>query len=306
MDSFSDLAFFKLLLKHGSQAAAAQEMGITPPSVSKRLAALEARLGVRLLHRTTRRLSLTQEGELYLEEGARLLDDMDDLERRVSGAKAQPRGLLRVAATLGFGRRHIRPLLSEFARQHPEVEVQLTLSERQVNLVEQGFDVGIRFGELPDARLTARLLAHNRRWLCASPAYLREVGVPLSPRDLPQHRCLVLRERDETFGTWHLHRGDAQETVKVKGPLSSNDGESVLAWALEGHGIMLRSEWDAAPYLRSGRLKPVLADWASPPADIYLVFPTRSHLPAKTRAFVDFVHERMATHRREGLRYSGW
>jgi LysR family transcriptional activator of dmlA len=300
MEPFSDLSFFTLLMKQGSLAAAAQEMGVTPPSVSKRLAALEARLGVRLLHRTTRRISLTPEGETYLGEGARVLADLDALERTVSGAKALPRGLLKVSATLGFGRRHVAPALSKFALAYPEVEVQLHLSDRPVNLVEQGFDVAIRIGELPDARLTARKLALNRRVLCAAPAYLRRAGEPANPRELPQHRCIFIRESDETFGTWHLRSGSRQETVKVRGPLSTNDGECALSWALDGHGILMRSQWDAAPYLRSGRLRTVLADWKPPPADIYLVFPTKANLSAKTRALVDFMHERFKDHREPG------
>jgi DNA-binding transcriptional LysR family regulator len=306
MDAFSDLAFFAELMKRGTLAAAAQELGVTPPSVSKRLAALEARLGVRLLHRTTRRITLTPEGEIYLLEGARVLGDLDALERTLTGAKAAPRGVLKVSATLGFGRRHVAPAISKFVRACPEVEVQLHLSDRPVKLVEQGFDAAIRIGELPDARLTARKLASNRRLLCASAAYLREAGEPASPRELPQHRCIVLRESDETFGTWHLRSGSRTETVKVRGPLSTNDGDSALSWALAGHGILTRSEWDVAPYLRSGRLRQVLSDWALPPADIFLVFPTKANLSAKTRAFVDFMHDRFEIHRTASGEFDGW
>jgi len=300
MDGFSDLAFFALVARLGTLAAAAQELGITPPAVSKRLAALERRLGVRLMNRTTRRISLTPEGELYLGEGARVLDELETLERTVAGSRASPKGVLRVSATLGFGRRRIAPLLSGFARAYPEVEVQLHLSDRPVNLVEQRFDLQIRVGELPDARLTARRLALNRRLLCAAPAYLAAAGVPASPRELQQHRCIFLREGDETFGTWHLHQGAKHETVKVRGALSSNDGESALAWALDGHGILMRSQWDAADLLREKRLAVVLADWSLPPADIYLVFQTRQHLSAKTRALVDYLFDAFEPQRRKG------
>ena len=306
MDSFSDLAFFTLLMKQGNMAATAQEMGVTPPSVSKRLAALEARLGVRLLHRTTRRISLTPEGETYLIEGARVLNDLEALERTVAGAKATPRGLVKVNATLGFGRRHVAPMLSKFVRAYPDVEIQLHLTDRAVNLVEQGFDASIRFGELPDARLTARKLAKNRRVLCAAPSYLRRAGEPASPRELQQHRCIFLRESDEPFGTWHLRSGSRNETVKVRGPLSSNDGDCAMSWALDGHGILMRSEWDAAPYLRSGRLRPVLESWTLPPADIYLVFPTKANLSAKTRAFVDFMLEQFKNRREAGTGNAYW
>lgn len=289
MDGFSDLAFFSLLVKHGSLVAAAQQLGVTPPAVSKRLAAVERRLGVRLLQRTTRRIGLTPEGETYLVGGARVLAELEALERTVVGSRAVPKGLLRVCATLGFGRKHIAPALSKFARKFPDVEVQLHLTDRPVNLIEQGFDLQLRLGDLPDARLTARLLAHNRRVLCASPAYLKRAGAPTSPRELSRHACLFIRESDEVFGSWQLCAGSRTETVKVRGPLASNDGECVLGWALEGHGILMRSLWEAAPMLRSGRLVPVLPDWSLPSADVYVVFPTRSHLSATTRAMVDFL-----------------
>lgn len=298
MDGISDLSFFSLLVRQGSLAAAAQELGITPPAVSKRLAAIEARLRVRLLNRTTRRMSLTPEGETYLAEGERLVLELEALERKISGGSVVPQGLLRVSATLGFGRRHVTPQLSRFAVEYPEVEVQLHLTDRPVNLVEQGFDLAFRFGEQPDARLTARKLADNRRFLCAAPSYIAARGMPASPRDLHNHNCIVLRESDEIFGQWHFRSGAKQETVKVRGQLSTNDGEAALAWALDGHGIVLRSEWDVAPYLRSGRLRPVLTDWVTPPADIYMLFPTKSHLQAKTRAMVDFMLEAFADKRR--------
>ncbi len=297
MDGFSDLAFFSLLVKQGSLAATAQQLGLTPPAVSKRLAAIERRLGVILLQRTTRRISLTPEGETYLVDGARVLEELEALERTVTGSRAVPKGLLRVCGTLGFGRRHIAPALSKFARHYPDVELQLHLTDRPVNLVEQGFDLQIRFGELPDARLTARLLAHNQRVLCASPAYLKRAGEPSSPRDLARHACLFIRESDETFGSWHLQMGGKNETVKVRGPLASNDGECVLGWALDGHGILMRSIWEAAPMLRSGKLRLVLPEWTLPPADIYAVFPSRSHLSAKTRALVDFLLSNFEPHR---------
>ncbi len=306
MDTFSDLAFFSTLIKLGSLAATAQEIGVTPPSVSKRLAGLEARLGVRLLNRTTRRISLTPEGEIYVSEGARVLAEMDALERRVAGAKAVPKGSMKVGASLGFGRRHVAPALSKFARAYPDVDVQLHLTDRPVNLVEQGFDASIRLGELPDARLTARLLAPNKRILCASPGYLDQAGEPAQPSELQKHPCLFIRESDDTFGTWHLRSGTRQESVKVRGPLSSNDGDCALTWALDGHGILMRSQWDAAPYLRSGRLRPVLPEWTLPPADIYILFPTKANLSAKTRVFVDFMLQSFQAHRGGDEEHAGW
>lgn len=299
MDGISDLAFFSLVVKRGSLAAAAQELGVTPPSVSKRLAGIESRLHVRLLNRTTRRISLTPEGEIYLAEGARLVAELEALEQRISGGNVTAKGLLKVSATFGFGRRHVTPQLSAFARLYPEVDVQLHLTDRPVNLVEQGFDADIRFGQLPDARLTARKIADNRRLVCASPAYLKKHGEPLVPRDLQKHNCILLRESDEIYGSWHFSSGTKQETVKVRGSLSANDGECATAWALNGQGIVVRSEWDVAPYLRSGRLRAVLEDWQLPQADIYIVFPTKNHLSAKTRALVDFMLKSFESQRRD-------
>ena len=296
MDALSDLAFFSLLVKHGNLSAAARELGLTPPAVSTRLANLERRLGVRLLNRTTRRVSVTQEGELYLAEGGRILADLEALERNVASARAQPRGLLRLNATFGFGRAHIVPAVAAFVRQYPDVEVQMRLTDRPVSLLDEGFDVAVRFGEIPDARLTARKIASNRRLLCASPQYLAAHGEPRAPGDLQRHRCIVVRENDVAYGTWHLRAGQRVETVKVRGPLSSNDGQSALEWALAGHGIVMRSEWETAAYLRSGRLRQVLPDWDTPPADIHALYPERLNLPAKTVAFVDFLVQRFARH----------
>ncbi|MFY3137486.1 LysR family transcriptional regulator [Achromobacter xylosoxidans] len=298
MDALSDLAFFSLLVKHGNLSAAARELGLTPPAVSTRLAKLEQRLGVRLLHRSTRRVSVTQEGELYLAEGSRILADLQALERSVSSSRAQPQGLLRLNATFGFGRAHVAPAISDFARQYPEVEVQLRLTDRPLNLIEEGFDAAVRFGDLPDARLTARKIASNRRLLCASPRYLEAFGEPRTPGELQRHRCIVVRENDVAYGTWRLESGARTETVKVRGPVSSNDGQSALEWALDGHGIVMRSEWETAALLRAGRLRQVLADWATPPADIHVLYPERLNLPAKTLAFVDFLAQRFARHLR--------
>lgn len=296
-DGISDLEFFVLLANAGSLTATAQQLGVTSPTVSKRLAALERRLGVRLMNRTTRRVGLTSEGEAYLTDGSRLLDELHLLEQKVAGARAVPRGLLRVHATLGFGRHHIAPAVSEFLHKYPDVEVQLHLSDRPLQMVEHGFDVAIRIGEIPDSQLTMRTIAHNRRLLCAAPAYLGKAGKPKRPADLQTHRCIVIRESDETYGTWHLHQGVKSETVKVRGSVSTNDGECAMRMALDGHGILLRSEWDIAPYLRSGRLQLVLPDWEAPPANIVALYPTRHNLSARTRVFVDFLVKRFESHR---------
>ncbi|MEA3084026.1 MAG: LysR family transcriptional regulator, transcriptional activator for dmlA [Paraburkholderia sp.] len=289
MDAVSDLEFFVALVKHGSLSALARDVGVTPPAVSARLAQIERRLGVRLLNRTTRRLSMTHEGEQYLTTGSKLLSALQELDRTISSSRATPKGLLRVNATFGFGRRHIAPAIAAFHRQYPDVEVQLELTDRPLNLAEAAFDVGVRFGEIPDSRLIARKVATNRRMICASPIYLRAKGEPDTPRDLQRHQCIVLRENDTAYGTWHFSKGKRHETVKVHGVLSSNDGEATLVWALDGQGILMRSEWDATTYLQSGRLKQLLPDWSLPPADIYAVYPERLNLTAKVTAFIEFL-----------------
>jgi DNA-binding transcriptional LysR family regulator len=289
MNQVSELIFLTVVVKAGSLSAAARELGVTPSSVSKRLAQMEQRLGVQLLNRTTRRLSLTDEGELYQANATRILADIEEMERLVSRNRAAPRGLLRVNAPLGFGRVYITPIVSEFVKRYPEVEIQLQLTDRPLNLVEEAFDVGIRFGELPGNGLIAQRIAPNRRLLCAAPSYLKKYGIPHVPRDLGRHNCIVLRQNEAAYGTWHFMRGGHAETVKVGGTLSSNDGEVTLNWALDGHGITLRAEWDIAKYIRSGRLQLVLEDYSAPPADIFAVYPDRHNLSAKVRAFTEFL-----------------
>jgi DNA-binding transcriptional LysR family regulator len=296
----SDLAFFAAVVKEGSLSAAARELDVSPPAVSKRLAQLERRLGVRLLHRTTRRISLTAEGELYVEASRRILSEIDEVERRISSARAAPKGLLRVNATLGFGRTYVAPVVSAFRKRYPEVDVLLQLTDRAVNLTDAAFDVGIRFGELPDARIVARRIATNRRLLGASPRYLDQRGRPATPNDLTRHDCLVLRQNDSGYGLWRFGRGRRSESVKVRGSLSSNDGSVVVGWALDGHGIVMRAEWEIADHLRSGRLEQVLPDFVLPPADIYAVYPERHHLSARVRVFVDFLVERFRAYAERG------
>jgi DNA-binding transcriptional LysR family regulator len=294
-DGTSELTFFVLLARKGSLSAAARELGLTPPAVTKRLAQMEQRLGTRLVNRTTRSLSLTGEGQVYLEHAARILDEIRAMEERIASSRATPKGLLRVNATLGFGRLVIAPLISAFARRYPEVEAQLQLTDRPINLVKEAFDLGIRFGELADSRLSARKLMNNRRFLCAAPIYLKKFGEPRAPAELARHRCIVHCQNDETPDLWRLAKGRHAETVRVPCTLSSNDGDVVLNWALDGHGILVRSEWDAAKYLQSGRLQLVLPGYRLPDADLHAYYPTRQNMPAKVRAFLDFIVEHIAT-----------
>ena len=294
MTDTADLGFFTLLARQPSLAAAAQALGVTPPAVSRRLAALEKRLGVRLLNRTTRRLSLTPEGERYLEDGEQILRDIESLERSLAASRATPRGMLRINATFGFGRRHLAPLVSQFAKSWPDVEIVLQLTDRPLDLTEHAMDIGIRFGAPPDARILARKIASNRRLLRAAPAYLAQHGHPAQPRNLQNHACIVIRENNAAFNNWQLTDGKQQTMVKVRGPLSTNHGEIAVDWALAGHGIILRSEWDVAAYLRAGQLVRVLDLWVGNSADIHAIYPQRHHLSATVRVFLDFLAEHFA------------
>jgi DNA-binding transcriptional LysR family regulator len=300
----AELSFFVSLATCGSLSGAARELGITPAAVSKRLSQMEARLGMPLVNRTTRRMSLTPDGELLLQHGRRILGDIADLDQLLSASKGQPKGLLRVNATLGFGRLHIAPAISQYVLRYPEVDVQLQLSVKPPPLTDDQFDICIRFGEPGDTRVIAKRLASNRRLLCASPKYIAAHGEPLTPSDLVRHNCICIRQGDEAYGTWRLHRdrgdGSPGETVKVRGNLTTNDGEIAVNWALDGHGILMRAEWDVERYLESGRLVQVLPQYKTPDADIYAIYPQHQHQSSRVRTLVAFLtqaFERFALNR---------
>lgn len=291
----ADLGFLVALSGSGSLSATARDLGLSKAAVSKRLASIEGRTGVTLVSRTTRRMSLTPEGEAVVERARTILAEMEELDRMLSRSAQVPKGLLRVNATLGFGRSHVAPLISRFVQRHPEVQVQLQLSVNPPALTEDEFDVCIRFGEPPDARVIARRLAPNRRVLVASPAYLKRHGQPKTPQDLVAHNCIGIRQGDEAYGTWRLRTGKGtrqrSESVKTQGNLATNDGEIAVRWALDGHGIVMRAEWDVARHLREGRLVLVLPQWETPEADIHAVYPQRLQMSSRVRAFVQFMAE---------------
>lgn len=287
----AELGFFSALATSGSLSAAARELGITTPAVSKRLALMEARIGVSLVNRTTRRMSLTPEGEVLLEHARRILADLDDLDQIMSRSRGSPKGLLRVNATLGFGRLQVAPVISRYVRQYPEVDVQLQLSATQPALTDDQFDVCIRFGEPSDTRVIAKHLAPNRRLLCASPKYIERQGEPKLPHDLVRHNCICIRQGNEAYGVWRLFRASDRlaEAIKVHGNLATNDGEIAVNWALDGHGILMRAQWDIERYLKSGRLVQVLSSYQTPDADIYAIYPQRHQLSTRIRTFIDFL-----------------
>lgn len=284
----AELGFFTAIASCGSLSRAARELGISTPAVSKRLAQIEARIGVALINRTTRRMSLTPEGDVFLDHARRILAELDLLNEVLGGSKDTPKGLLRVNATLGFGRLHVAPVISRYVARYPKVDVQLQLSVSPPALTEDQFDVCVRFGEPGDARVVARRLAPNRRLLCAAPSYLAARGVPRTPDDLRHHNCITIRQGDDAYGTWRLNGASAEsEPIKVRGNLATNDGDIAVQWALDGHGILMRAEWDVIRYLQSGRLVQVLPDYRTPDADIYAVYPKRHQLSTRIRTFVD-------------------
>jgi LysR family transcriptional regulator, transcriptional activator for dmlA len=288
-DSTIDFEFFVQLAKLKSLSGAARSLGITPPAATKRLGILEERFGTRLVNRTTRSVSLTPEGETYARYAAQILDQVREMEDAIAGTPSEPRGRLRINATLGFGRTTIAPLVSEFAKRYPHIDVQFVVTDRPVDLVEGAFDIAIRFGELPDQRLRARRLMSNRRFLCASPKYLERHGIPQGMEDLLHHRCIIHTQNDDPYGVWRFMQDDHLETLKVNGSMSSNDGDIVLRWALDGHGILIRSEWDLAKYIQSGRLSLVLPDVVLPSADLFVYFPGQRNESTRARAFIDFL-----------------
>jgi DNA-binding transcriptional LysR family regulator len=289
----ADLGFFSALAMAGSLSSAAREMRITAAAVSKRLSQMEARLGVPLLNRTTRRMSLTVEGETMLRHARSILAEMADLEEQLGASRSTPSGLLRVNATLGFGRSHIGPLISRFVQQYPQVDVQLQLSVDPPSLSDDAFDVCIRFGPPPDARVIARKIASNQRLLCASPAYIARHGEPKTTAELARHNFISIRQGDEAYGVIKLTRGRTgkTETLKTRGNLTTNDGSIAVQWALDGHGILMRAEWDIRDHLAQGQLLQLLPQCHTPDADIYAVYPAQHKSAARVRAFVDFVAE---------------
>lgn len=296
-----DLELVLAVRLHGSLVMAARALRVAPSAVTKRLAALEARLGLRLFQRTTRSVSPTAEGDTLCERAVHLLRAFDEVEAELRERQTEPAGPIRLAATFGFGRLWVGPALADFQALHPGIQIQLQLTEQLPDLAVDGFDGAIWLWNAPSERAAewvSRRLAGNQRVLVASPTYLQQRGTPRALQDLATHACLVVRENGggpgQRFDHWRLLcAGDAQVThVPVGGSLSSNSGELVRDWCLAGHGIMLRSLWDIAPQLASGELVRVLSECAMPDADIHWLAPYRPQTPRRIRLLIDFLVER--------------
>ena len=285
--SAEDVLFFDVVARSSSLTEAAREFGVSVSSVSKRLSRIEKRLGVRLIQRTTRRLTLTSEGERYAAGAAVIAAEVTELEESISEQHAELVGRVRVHATLGLGRAHIAPLVGQFLDEHPRVQIELDLSPLPLNIAGTTFDIGIRVGSLQDSRLTAKRLSRNRRVVCAAPDYLERHGTPAQPKDLEHHNCIVLRENEGDYALWRFGPANDEIAIRVAGNLLCNDGDVTTRWCVEGHGLIMRSLWHVAPLLREGALVQVLSDFPTPSADINALYSATSHVPRRIRALVD-------------------
>lgn len=285
MDAFKQIQAFVDAATRGSLSAAARLGEVTPAVIGRRLDALEARLGVKLLVRTTRRLSLTFEGQAFLEDCQRILNELANAEAAVSLGGIRASGHLKVSAPAGFGRRHVAPQVAAFMDANPEISVSLDLTDRLVDLINEGIDCAVRIGDMADSSLVSSKLGEMRRVLVASPEYLARHGEPRSPADLATHNCLSLGQQRG----WSLRTcaGGEVTSVKVSGTFECNDGAVLHEWALAGKGLAWRSLWEVGSDLAAGRLVSVLDDHAAPPVGIYAVFPQRRHLSLRVRLFLD-------------------
>ncbi len=289
MDKFKQIETFVAVATKGSLSAAAALENVAPALIGRRIDALEKRLGVKLMTRTTRKLSLTFEGTAFLQDCQRILAEMADAEAAVSVGGSQPAGHLRITAPAGFGRKHVAPFVTQFLEAHPDITVSLDLSDRLVDIVGEGFDLAIRIGQLDDSSLVATKLAENRRVVVASPAYLKARGSPKRPADLEKHRCLTLADRGPQSRGWLFQQNNETIAIRLAASLECNDGSVLHEWALAGHGLAWRSLWEVGADIRAGRLVTVLDDYAAPPLAIYAVFPQRRHLPLRVRMFIDLL-----------------
>jgi DNA-binding transcriptional LysR family regulator len=294
MDRFKQIETFATVAARGSLSAAAQAEGVAPAIIGRRIDALEERLGVKLFVRTTRRITLTFEGSAFLEDCQRILNDMNNAEASVSAGGVKASGHLRVSAPAGFGRRHVAPLVAAFTAAHPDVTVTLDLSDRLVDLVNEGFDCAVRLGELPDSSLVSLRLGENRRVCVAAPLYLAKRGTPQTLADLAQHNCLALAASANQQRGWMFEHDGEIATIKVSGTMECSDGAVLHEWCLAGYGLAWRSWWEVGADLAAGRLVTVLDAFAAPPIGIHAMFAQRRHLPLRVRLFLDFLKETYA------------
>ncbi len=288
MSHFKQISTFVDIVAKGSLSASARAEGIAPAMIGRRLDALEKRLGVKLLQRTTRKIALTNEGIAFLEDCQRILADLQDAESAVSARSAAATGHLVVSAPAGFGRQHVAPLIPSFVAEHRDVSMTLSLNDRVVDLIGEGIDIAIRIATLSDSSLVGVKLADNKRVVVASPAYLKRYGTPVSLDELASHNCLPISNDGSQRG-WTFRQNGKNVTLKVGGNMACNDGEVLHDWALSGKGLAWRSMWEVGTEIESGKLVTVLDEFAAAGNDIYAIFAQRRHLPLRIRVFVDFL-----------------
>ncbi|MFM8768334.1 MAG: LysR family transcriptional regulator [Rubrivivax sp.] len=291
MDKLKQLESFVTVATKGSLTATALAEGVAPAVIGRRIDALEERLGVKLLVRTTRRISLTHEGSAFLEDCQRMLADLANAEASVSEGGVKASGHLRITAPAGFGRRHVAPQVPRFLALHPDVSLSLNLSDRVVDIVNEGFDCAVRVGDLPDSSLISVRLADNRRLCVATPAYLKRAGVPQHPSELARHECLTLSSDASQTRGWAFRVEGEVTHLRPHGRLDCSDGQVLHDWCLKGLGIAWRSTWEVESEIASGRLQAVLEDYAAPPNGIFAVFPHARHLPLRVRLWIDFLKQ---------------
>ena len=291
MDKLKQLESFVTVATKGSLTATALAEGVAPAVIGRRIDALEERLGVKLLVRTTRRITLTHEGSAFLEDCQRVLADLANAEASVSAGGVKASGHLRITAPAGFGRRHVAPQVPRFIALHPDVSVSLNLSDRVVDIVNEGFDCAVRVGDLPDSSLISVRLADNRRLCVATPAYLNRAGVPQHPTDLARHECLTLSSDASQTRGWAFRVEGEVTHLRPHGRLDCSDGQVLHDWCLQGLGIAWRSTWEVQSEVAAGRLQTVLEDYAAPPNGIFAVFPHARHLPLRVRLWIDFLKQ---------------
>jgi DNA-binding transcriptional LysR family regulator len=291
MSDFEDIQIFVRVAELGNLSAAGRELRHSAAVVSNRIARLEERLGVRLLNRTTRRVGLTTEGDIYYRHCQRILAEMEEAENAIANQKNNTRGPVTVTCPVAFGTMFVAPIIPKFVEKNPDVQVRLHLSDRLLDLLQDKVDLAIRIAELKESSLIVRKLAANKRVLVASPAYLKRHGTPRIPADLLNHNCLLLRFPGSRQYQWTLQRegDDAPGTLSVSGSMDSDNGEVLTRWCLDGHGIALKSMWEVGPLIASGALKVVLPDCTPPAHAIYTLYPENRYLPTRVRAFVDFL-----------------
>ena len=292
MTDSADLRFLLAIQENGSLVATARALGLTPSAVSQRLQQLEKKLGARLVDRTARSLRFTQEGALLCECGAELIRQLDALSEDLQTRQGGLVGTLKVNAPLGFGRRYIAPVISDFQQEHPDVDIELMLSDAPLTEAAERFDVVVHIGALQVSNRVGYAIAPNARLLCASPAFIKRHGMPETPDDLAALPCIVLRENKEDVSLWHFSKGRTSRSVRVQAKLICNDGDVIRRWGCEGRGAILRSEWDVADDLRAGRLVRLLPGWKAPDANVIALTHNRAGLPQRTRHFMQFLQSR--------------